>query len=803
MTAENQLLMLAGNAHKAISDAELLALITGHIQEVFWLADPHIRTMIYISPGYERVWGRSCQSLIDNPRSFLDAVHPDDLDRVLETIAGQPEGRAFEHEYRIVRPDGSLRWVWDRGLPIRDVDGTVRRFVGAALDVTSRKQAEAALADLNATLEQRVHERTTQLEETKRRLELAAKAAGLGFWELNVATDQVIFDQTLTDRMGYPPSGPNHKSGWGVVHPEDEPSMRAVLRDLQTQTSSRILRFRTIRANGSVRQIECGTIFVPEGHGLAARVVGASRDITEEVERAERLHESEQYSRLLFDATPNATVLVNDRLCAVRFNAAFERMMRGQTGGRTPPAIAEPLSALFPSDAVDRLRALCTQPWPSEWPQLTTELTLSWPNRTDVHTEVMVSPVLLLGDVHHLLTFVDVTARVQAQRALQGSREVLREANQEMERATQLKDEFLSMMSHELRTPLSSILGIAEAIRDGVYGVLPDSQARAIALVQESGQHLLQMINDVLDLSKIETGHLALSLSDIDVCDLLTSAERLISPQAARKRLRLLTATAPGLPSLRADARRVLQIVLNLVSNAVKFTSAGGSVQLAATSDATRRTVCLSVTDTGPGIDTSKHDRLFQPFTQIDSSLAREHEGTGLGLALVRRLAEMHGGVVGVTSEPGRGSCFSVELPQDGPVPVFSNGWHPLAAGDDTRPRVLLASRQSGFSNLIHTTLERLGFAVTLCTTGPQALDSARQGRFSVALVDVHVPGLGGVAVMRRLAARRSVARIVAVTSVNLEGDTDRCLEAGADVLLRGPAQPDALRAALSESGLS
>lgn len=353
------------DTHHTLTDGELLFLITSHIQEVFWVADPFVRQMVYISPGYERVWGRSRQSLMENPRSFLEAIHPDDLERVLGNLAGQPDGIPFDHEYRVIKPDGTLRWVWDRGEPIRDAEGSVRLFVGAALDITRLKTAEAQLADANAHLERRVDERTLELEETRRRLELAAQAAGVGFWEMDIHTQGVTMDHVIQDRMGYPQRGPGHKSGWDLVHPDDKEPMKAALLKLQQEGKSRLLRFRSIRANGSVRQIECGTLYIPGQGGTVGRVVGASRDITEEVERAERLQQSEEYNRAIFEVTPNPTVVVDDSLRISRCNPAFLRFAHGVWETPHSSPVNEALSTLLPSDACARLQRLIEQPPPA------------------------------------------------------------------------------------------------------------------------------------------------------------------------------------------------------------------------------------------------------------------------------------------------------------------------------------------------------------------------------------------------------------------------------------------------------
>ena len=245
----------------------------------------------------------------------------------------------------------------------------------------------------------------------------------------------------------------------------------------------------------------------------------------------------------------------------------------------------------------------------------------------------------------------------------------VRLAYHEIERAMRLKDEFLANMSHELRTPLNGILTLSEVILDGVYGDLPPRQERAMRLIDSSGRHLLALINDLLDLSKVEAGKLELELEAIEPDDACRASMLFVKDLADKKNIQLSysNASTDGLPArVLADPRRLKQMLVNLLSNAVKFTQNGGRVHLEVLDAAGGQAIEFAVQDTGPGIAPEDQTRLFRPFVQLDASLAREHEGTGLGLALVKRLAEQHGGTVRVESEgiPGKGSRFTITLPR-------------------------------------------------------------------------------------------------------------------------------------------
>jgi len=229
------------------------------------------------------------------------------------------------------------------------------------------------------------------------------------------------------------------------------------------------------------------------------------------------------------------------------------------------------------------------------------------------------------------------------------------------EAANLAKSEFLSNMSHELRTPLTGILGFSSILLKQIFGPLNAKQQQYISLMSASGKHLLELINDLLDLSKIEAGREELTLETIFIEELASTCIEMIQDRANSRGLQLSLFIATDLTTCIADRRRLTQILFNLLSNAVKFTEAG-SVTLKV--DKTEGTIKFSVIDSGIGIALSDQASLFQPFRQLDSGLNRKYEGTGLGLALTRKLAHLHGGDITVTSELGRGSCFTLYLPE-------------------------------------------------------------------------------------------------------------------------------------------
>jgi signal transduction histidine kinase len=236
----------------------------------------------------------------------------------------------------------------------------------------------------------------------------------------------------------------------------------------------------------------------------------------------------------------------------------------------------------------------------------------------------------------------------------------IEEKGRQLESASKHKSQFLANMSHELRTPLNAILGYTELILDNIYGEVGEKVRDVLTRLEKSGRHLLALINDVLDLSKIEAGQLTLALSEYSMSDVVQTVATAVESLAAEKHLALKVAVAPDLPLGFGDERRIGQVLLNLVGNAIKFTELGEvRVEVSASDGAFR----VAVADTGPGIAPEDQEKIFQEFQQVDSSSTRKKGGTGLGLSIAKRIVEMHGGRIWVESSPGKGSIFWFTLP--------------------------------------------------------------------------------------------------------------------------------------------
>jgi hypothetical protein len=406
-------------------------------------------------------------------------------------------------------------------------------------------------------------------------------------------------------------------------------------------------------------------------------------------------------------------------------------------------------------------------------------------------------------------SFRDVTRREQSsERIRQFSLELeqkvhertieLQMTGQRLERAVQSRDSFMAAMSHELRTPLHGILGLAELLLEHTFGPLGEKQTASLQRIRESGDHLLELINDILDLARIQNVGVALELKDCRIQETCEAAIRLVEIAAKAKGQQISTKFPEVQPALRADDRRLKQILANLLGNAIKFTPRGGSIGLEVLSSG--QGICIEVWDTGKGIPRELIGNLFQPFVQLDTRLSREHAGSGLGLALVRQLVEAHGGRVEVQSEVGKGSRFSVLLPWDGSA-IGAPANSPQSPSQPA-PNPMLRPLPSGLSILVAednevnlfticSYLESHHSRITVAENGKKAVTMAQELEPDLILMDIQMPVMDGLEAAARIRALNSPwmksVPIVALTALAMPGDRDRCLRAGASACLAKP----------------
>lgn len=426
-----------------------------------------------------------------------------------------------------------------------------------------------------------------------------------------------------------------------------------------------------------------------------------------------------------------------------------------------------------------------------------------------------------LGVALHNLKLFEEMKLLSDQLRIRG--EEIDKKNKQLEEADRLKSEFLANMSHELRTPLNSIIGFSEVLLDGLRGDLAPEQKQYVEQVLGSGRHLLSLINDILDLSKVEAGRMELDLDPLEINTVLRDSLSIVREQAGTQRVDLVCEPALDLGVLHADGRKVKQILFNLLSNAVKFTPEGGSVRLMAERVSREQALRplphgmrtslpnsdgaqfleIQVTDTGIGISAEGLPRLFQPFSQLESSISRTHEGTGLGLAMVRKLAELHGGGVGVQSEEGKGSSFFVWLPYglDQNSRQLPEQDSPRLPGVEIRPRALLVETIDKSAETVLKLLAGEGLEAMRAPSFEAAFALARSFKPHVMLLDVQ-PSQGDVWVfLDHVKITPELARIPVIL-MSLAPDQDQYMALGNSMVLQKPVTPDDLSTSLVALGL-
>ncbi|MCS6828117.1 MAG: ATP-binding protein [Caldilinea sp.] len=368
----------------------------------------------------------------------------------------------------------------------------------------------------------------------------------------------------------------------------------------------------------------------------------------------------------------------------------------------------------------------------------------------------------------------------------------LEATNRELENASRIKDDLLSTIGHELRTPLNAMLSLVHILQEQLDGVLTDRQRESFRVIETSGQHLLELINDILDLSKLQAGKMRLKIEAVEVEPLCAEVLNIVRQLAEQKSLQISVQRDERVGAVQADRLRVKQILVNLLSNAVKFTPEGGSIGLEIIGAPEREQVQFVVWDTGVGIAEQDLPLLFKPFVQIDNELSQYNAGSGLGLALSQRLARQHGGDILVESKPGVGSRFTLELPwkpSDVSVMTAAAGEQPpIHSSMASRRRlVLLAEDNEANIYALSEYLSMYGVPVVVARTGPEALELALTERPGLILMDINLPRLDGLEVIRRLRTSDPFADLPIAVITALSGDTERIRQSGADHFLNKP----------------
>ena len=489
------------------------------------------------------------------------------------------------------------------------------------------------------------------------RLLKAEEIAALGSWELDLRTRALVCSPEMKRIFGWTDRPvPSLSPIRDAAHPDDRGLVEKWLTAIDFgKLPANGFDFRIIRADGEIRTLHCLTTVTLLEHEQPQTLAGTVQDITARLAVERATGETEHVYRGMFENALWGIFQTSSEGHYIRVNPALARIY----GYNSPEALVNALTNISrqlyvnPDRREEFVRLMKENGQLSGFESLVYrhDVSLIWISESC--REIRAANGALL---YYEGTVEDITHRKHAEADLMAARE-------EAEQASQAKSLFLAKMSHELRTPLNAVLGFSEILSDELFGPLGDKRYKEFAQdIHGSGQHLLDIINDILDLTKVEAGQLQLDDQLIDLDDLLHTCERLMAKAAAGGDVQLVVESRAVGAVLRADPIRLKQILLNLLSNAVKFTPAGHRVEMVARRE--ENAFVIEVQDTGIGMTPEDVVKALQPFQQVDNSFSRRHEGTGLGLPLTKSLVELHGGTLTIQSTPSIGTTVAVRLPE-------------------------------------------------------------------------------------------------------------------------------------------
>ncbi|MCG3206894.1 MAG: Sensor histidine kinase RcsC [Anaerolineae bacterium] len=599
--------------------------------------------------GAERMLGYSTEEALGKPITF---IYPQDqLSFLTKEIQPQVRQKGWhETEARLCSKSGKEFPVHLALAVLKDIKGEVVGMTGSALDITERKQAEEAL------------------RESEEQFRTAFTYSANGMCLTGIDGQFLKVNQAMCTMFGYTEPEFQRMHFNDITHPDDFEIGRGVVsRMLAGEIPSIHFEKRYLKKAGELLWAAVNSTLLRDVSGQPLYFITQINNITERKRAEESLRESEQRYRLLVDHSPNAIAVHQDgRLVFV--NQAGLRLVGATSAAEL---LGKPISEIIHPDALAAARDRIGRMLNGETGLYPTEDRYIRLDGREVPVEVYAAPFTFKGRPAIQIIAFDITERKQAEDALRQLTATLEQrvverttqlaqAKERAESADRLKSAFLATMSHELRTPLNSIIGFTGVLLQELAGPLNPEQAKQLGMARDSARHLLALINDVLDISKIEAGQLEVVRAPFDMRQAIETVLRSVMPQVQNKGLELMTAIGSTVGSIVSDRRRVEQVMLNLLSNAIKFTERGQVRLTCRIDDGWLET---SVQDTGIGIEPQNLSKLFKPFQQIDTGLARRHEGTGLGLSICANLVRLLGGQIRVESEAGVGSTFTFTLP--------------------------------------------------------------------------------------------------------------------------------------------
>jgi len=573
-----------------------------NLQEIVWMTDPEKEELIYVNDAYEEIWGRSAETLYEDPRAFIDAVHPEDRDRIEDALEAQATG-AYEEEYRIIRPDGEIRWVNDRTVPIENDAGEVYRIVGITSDVTERKEREQE------------HDRLLDL------LDHTERIADVGGWEIDPETEDVFWSDHLFEMLGWDADEePPLDGALDVYLEEDRARVENAVQEAIAAGDAFDVQARFRRRDGDVRRFRIrGEPTLDDGDVVTLR--GAVQDITEQKRREQELRDEEQFVQSIYNALPDPLYAFDTDGSPIRWNVRLEEV----TGYTSDETREMHVTDFVPADEVEEVARKFQQVLEDETP-VTFESAIRTKKGERIPYEFTGGP---LKDADGELIGVTGIGRDIQER---------KERERELQERNERLNEFASIVSHDLQTPLNVVEGRIELAREECDSEHLDQADTAL-------DRMTRILEDVLWLAR--EGRDIGSTEPVALQSAVESAWNLVSECANDAELRYADDEG-GLPTIQADTDRLSQLLENLLGNAVEHGGDNVTITVGELDDG------FYVEDDGPGVPAEKREKLFEV------GYSTNEGGTGFGMSIVKRVADAHGWDIRVTDSSEGGARFEI-----------------------------------------------------------------------------------------------------------------------------------------------
>ena len=702
-----------------------------NIDAVFWITEVSENRVSYASPAYERLWGLNPEELYQGQQAWVDRIHPEDRESTDRAFHEKAVAGKFDREYRIILPDGSIRWVHDRCFPLRDETGEIYRFAGIAEDISERKQVEQSLRD------------------SEERLQMALEGSGGGLWDWNIVTNEDYLSSRWLEMLGYEQGElPGNFSSWELlIHPDDKVwVMERLNAHLQDDSVSYKFEYRMLTKSGEWKWIaNHGKVVLRDQQGNALRMAGIHHDITDRKQAEEALRQSEERYRCLAELIPQLVWTANAEGALIDVNQRWLEFT-----GLTPEQAYTTgwKEVVHPEDII-----IMAQQWNEAVQQGTSYQAEGRMRRADgVYRWHLHQAIGQKDKQGQIVKWFGSATDIEAQKQLEAERDRLFQLEQtaraEAERANRIKDEFLAILSHELRSPLNPILGWTKLLQTRKFN--ETRTAEALATIERNAKLQTQLIDDLLDVAKILRGKLSIDAAPVNLASVIESAIDTVSTAAVAKSI-VLHPVLPNIGQVSGDSNRLQQIVWNLLSNAIKFTPKGGRVEIRLKQADDQAQIIVS--DTGKGITPDFLPYIFESFRQEDVSITRKYGGLGLGLAIVRQLVEAHGGTIAADS-PGvdLGATFTVQLPLLNVQPEIKQiDELSQQALELTGIRVLTVDDDADARELLTVLLAEYGAQVLTVSSAAEVLANLESFQPDVLISDIGMPEVDGYSLIQQI----------------------------------------------------